>query len=330
MSHPQQRLFGLLVTANVLAWTWAAAAFHGHATLLGTALLAWLFGLRHAVDADHIAAIDNVVRKLMQDGRRPDTVGFWFSLGHSTVVVLACVAVAASTVAMQGRLSAVQQMAGVFGTFISAAFLFAIAIANLVVLHKVWRDFRHGGRGDAAGFGPLAALFGPVLKVITRSWQMYPLGVLFGLGFDTATEIGILGISATQATQGMSPWQALVFPALFTAGMALIDTADSALMVNVYGWAFTNPLRKLTYNLTVTAASVAVALVIGGVEILGLLESRLEPRGAFWRIVAGLIDNFSYVGFAVVAGFAMCWLGSVLVYHWSSQSRREVAATATE
>jgi high-affinity nickel-transport protein len=238
---------------------------------------------------------------------------------------------------MQGRLSAAQQVASVFGTLISAAFLFAIAVANLVVLRKVWRDFRHGGRGDAsgsaavpAGFGPLATLFRPVLKVITRSWQMYPLGVLFGLGFDTATEIGILGISATQATQGMSPWQALVFPALFTAGMALIDTADSALMVNAYGWAFTNPLRKLTYNLTVTAASVAVALVIGGVEILGLLESRLELRGAFWRMVAGLNDSFSYLGFAVVAVFAMCWLGSVLVYHWSGQSRREAAATVTE
>jgi high-affinity nickel-transport protein len=159
---------------------------------------------------------------------------------------------------------------------------------------------------------------------------MYPLGVLFGLGFDTAIEIGIHGISATQATQGMSPWQALVFPALFTAGMALIDTADSALMVNAYGWAFTNPLRKLTYNLTVTAASVTVALVIGGIEILGLLESRLELRGPFWKLVAGLNDSFSYLGFAEVAVFAMCWLGSVLVYHWSGQSRCEVATTATE
>jgi high-affinity nickel-transport protein len=332
--------YAFLIAANIAAWTWALISFVDRPVLLGTAFLAYMFGLRHAFDADHIAAIDNVVRKLMQDGKRPDTVGFWFSLGHSTVVVLACVAVAASTVAMQGRLSAVQQMASVFGTLISAAFLFAIAVANLVVLRKVWRDFLRVGHGDAAGlaalgtipagFAPLATLFGPVLKVITRSWQMYPLGVLFGLGFDTATEIGILGISAAQATQGMSPWQALVFPALFTVGMALIDTADSALMVNAYGWAFTNPLRKLTYNLMVTAASVAVALVIGGIEILALLESRLELRGAFWRLVARLNNSFSYLGFAVVAVFAVCWLGSVLVYHWSGDNRRGVAGTATE
>jgi nickel/cobalt transporter (NiCoT) family protein len=241
---------------------------------------------------------------------------------------------------MHGRLSAVQQLASVVGTLISAAFLFAIAVANLVVLRGVWRDFWHTGRGVRAGApalhaslparGALASLFRPVFKAITQSWQMYPLGFLFGLGFDTATETGILAISATQATQGLSPWQTLVFPALFTAGMALIDTADSALMVHAYGWAFTNPLRKLTYNLTVTATSVAVALVIGGIEILGLLEDRLALHGAFWGAVARLNNSFTDLGFAVIAVFAVCWLAAILVYHWSHDNHRGVAGSAPE
>jgi high-affinity nickel-transport protein len=328
-------LFTVLAAANLAAWAWAWAAFHDRPTLLGTALLAWVFGLRHAVDADHIAAIDNVVRKLMQDGRRPQAAGLWFSLGHSTIVVLASLAIALTTAAMQGRLETIKGTGGVAGTLVSATFLLAVAAANMVILLGIWRSFRQfrrSGRLDEgaldmllAGRGLLARLFRPLFRAITRSWHMYPLGCLFGLGFDTATEVGLLGISATQAAQGMSPWQAMVFPALFTAGMAMVDTADSVLMVGAYGWAFVNPLRKLWYNLTITAASVLVALLIGGVEALGLLGDQLALTGPFWDAVGSLNDSFGYLGFAVVGIFVLCWAGSTIIYRWQGYDRLNVS-----
>ncbi len=319
-------LFCTLIAANFAAWGWAWAAFHDRPTLLGTALLAWVFGLRHAVDADHIAAIDNVVRKLMQEGRRPLTVGLWFSLGHSTIVVLASLAIAVTASAMQDQWGAAKEVGGLIGTLVSATFLLVIALVNVVILRSVWRSFRDVRRGgpldeqaldrQLAGRGLMARLFRPLFRAITRSWHMYPLGFLFGLGFDTATEIGLLGISATQAAQGLSPWQAMVFPALFTAGMALVDTADSVLMVGAYGWAFVHPMRKLWYNLTITAASVLVAVLIGGIEALGLLGDRLALTGPFWELVGRLNGSFGYLGFAVVGIFVGCWVVSTVVYRW--------------
>ncbi len=324
-------LFGPLIGFNLAAWAWAASAFQGHAALLEAALLAWVFGLRHAVDADHIAAIDNVVRKLIHDGRAADTVGFWFSLGHSTVVVLASLAIAASAIGIETWLGVARQVGGLAGTLISALFLLGIAVANLFVLQGVWRSFcrvRQGGELEGetlgevlAGPGLLARLLRPLFRAITRSWQMYPLGFLFGLGFDTATEIGVLGLSAAQASQGMSPWQVMVFPALFTAGMALVDTMDSVLMTHAYGWAFINPLRKLWYNLTITAASVLVALMIGAVEVLGLVASQLSLSGPFWGAVSGLNNGFGYLGFGVVGLFVLCWIGSFAVYRWRGYDR---------
>ena len=324
-------LFGPLVGFNLGAWAWAFAAFHRHPVLLGAALLAWVFGLRHAVDADHIAAIDNVVRKLIQDGRRADTAGLWFSLGHSTVVVLASLAIAASAIGIQTWLGVARQIGGVAGTLVSAFFLMGIAIANLFVLRGVWRSFRLLRQGESleaseldellAGPGLLARLLRPLLRALTQSWQMYPLGFLFGLGFDTATEIGVLGLSATQVSQGMSPWQVMVFPALFTAGMALVDTMDSALMAHAYGWAFINPLRKLWYNLTITSASIGVALLIGVVEVLGLLSARLSLNGPFWPAIAALNGGFGYLGFAVVGLFVLCWVSSLAVYRWRGYDR---------
>ena len=324
-------LFLGLAAANVAAWHWAWSTFHDRPALLGTALLAWVFGLRHAVDADHIAAIDNVVRKLMQDGRRPETAGLWFSLGHSTIVVVASLAIASTASAMQGRLEAVKEIGGVVGTLVSAMFLFAVAVANIAVLAGVWRNFRHV-RGGAAldhdslnklleGRGLLARLFRPLFHVITRSWHMYPVGFLFGLGFDTATEIGLLGISATQASLGMSPWKAMIFPALFTAGMALVDTTDSVLMTGAYEWAFINPLRKLWYNLTITAASVLVALLIGGIETLGLIGDRFALTGPFWRAVGSLNNDFGMFGYAVIGIFVLCWATSYAAYRWNGYDR---------
>ena len=226
-------LYGLLIAFNVAAWVWALLALQDYPVLLGTAMLAYSFGLRHAFDADHIAAIDNVTRKLMQDGRRPVGVGLFFSLGHSTVVVALSVAIAATASALQTRFDTFKTVGGIVGTLVSAFFLFAIAAVNLLVLVSVYRTFvsvRNGGRFVEEDLdlvlsnrGLLGRLFRRAFKVVTRSWQMYPLGVLFGLGFDTATEVGLLGISATQASQGLSIWSILVFPALFTAGMTLLD-----------------------------------------------------------------------------------------------------------
>lgn len=314
-------LFGLLTAANLAAWGWAWQALHNQPSLLGLALLAWVFGLRHAVDADHIAAIDNVVRKLMQEGKRPFSVGFWFSLGHSTIVILASLGVAAATAAMQSRFDWFKSVGALIGTSVSAAFLLLIAAVNLLILRGVWREFRHvakgGQAGDVAGAtGLLAWIWRPLFAAIGKSWHMYPLGFLFGLGFDTATEVGLLGIAAGQAAQGMSAWSILVFPALFTAGMALVDTADSVLMTGAYGWAFVQPLRKLWYNLTITAASVLVALLIGGLEALGLLVDQLGLEGGVWNVVAALNDDLTNFGFAVVGIFVLAWCLSAAVYRW--------------
>ena len=318
-------LCAFLGAINVAAWLWTWSAFAGYPTLLGTAFLAWVFGLRHAVDADHIAAIDNVVRKLMQEGQRPVTAGFFFSLGHSTVVVAASAAVAATSAALHQQFEGFRTI-GVIGTTVSATFLLVIAIVNLFILRGVWRSFRQVRRGGTldtealdtllAGRGMLARLARPLFGAVRRSWHMYPLGFLFGLGFDTATEIGLLGISAAQSAQGMSAWQVMVFPALFTAGMALIDTSDSILMVGAYGWAFVRPLRKLWYNLTITAASVAVALLIGGVEALGLIADELTLGGRFWSAVARLDDDLGNFGFAVITVFALAWGLSAVIYRW--------------
>ena len=306
-------LFAGLIAANVLAWAWAYTAFAGQPLLLGTALLAWVFGLRHAVDADHIAAIDNVVRKLMREGQRPVETGLYFSLGHSTVVVLACLVIAATASGLEGA----KEIGGTVGAAVSAGFLLVIAAINLVTLRGIWRDFRGARTGaTAAPTGPLAWLLRGPMRLIGRTWHMYPLGFLFGLGFDTATEVGLLGIAASESAQGMPHWQMLIFPALFTAGMTLVDTADSALMVGAYGWADVRPMRKLWYNLTITAASVAVAVLIGGTEALGLLADRFDLHGPVWSFVTGLNEDMNRLGFAVIGIFVLCWAGSVLIYRW--------------
>ncbi|HET8649910.1 MAG TPA: HoxN/HupN/NixA family nickel/cobalt transporter [Gemmatimonadales bacterium] len=317
-------IYALLVIANLGAWGWALAAFRHYPLLLGTALLAYGLGLRHAIDADHIAAIDNVTRKLMQDGKRPVAIGFFFSLGHSTIVVLATVAIAATALALNARLDAFRTIGGTIGTLVSAAFLLLIAVMNLFILVSVYRTFHRVRAGGAfveedldallAGGGLIARIFRPLFGMVRRSWQMYPLGLLFGLGFDTATEIALLGISAAEAAHGMSIWSILVFPALFTAGMALVDTTDSVLMVGAYGWAFAKPIRKLYYNLTITLVSVLVALLVGGIEVLGLLADRLALSGGIWDLVGRLNSNFGSIGYLIIGLFVASWILSAVVY----------------
>jgi nickel/cobalt transporter (NiCoT) family protein len=332
-------LYALLFAANVAAWLWALVAFHDYPVLLGTSALAYSFGLRHAFDADHIAAIDNVTRKLMQDGRRPIGVGLFFSLGHSTIVVGLSLAIAITATALQTKFDAFRTIGAVVGTLVSALFLFAIAFANILVLISIFRAFRtvkNGGRYSEedidlalANRGMLGRLFRRFFRIIERSWQMYPLGVLFGLGFDTATEVGLLGISAMQASQGLSIWSILVFPALFTAGMTLIDTTDSILMLGAYGWAFIKPIRKLYYNLTITAASVVVAVVVGGLETLNLIGGRLglSDGGGFWGVIGSLNDNFGMLGYLIVGIFIVAWLISYAVYRVNGYDEIEAAAS---
>ena len=331
-------LYALLIAGNIAAWVWAVVAFHDYPVLLGTAALAYSFGLRHAFDADHIAAIDNVTRKLMQEGKRPLGVGLFFSLGHSTIVVGLSVAIAVTTTALQTRFETFKSVGGVIGTCISALFLFAIALANVLVLVSIYRTFRtvkNGGRFNEedldlalANRGLLGRLFCRFFTVIERSWQMYPLGVLFGLGFDTATEVGLLGLSATQASQGLSIWSILAFPALFTAGMTLVDTTDSILMIGAYGWAFVKPIRKLYYNLTITAVSVIVAVVVGGLEALNLIGDKfgLAESGGFWGFVSALNDNFGMLGYLIAAIFIVAWGVSYLVYRINRYDEIEVSA----
>ena len=331
-------LYVLLFVINAAAWLWALVAFRSHPVLLGTAALAYSFGLRHAFDADHIAAIDNVTRKLMQEGRRPVGVGLFFSLGHSTIVVALTIAIAIAAAALQNRFDAFKSFGAVAGTLVSALFLFAIAIANIIILISVWRTFqtvRKGGRFveeqldlALANRGLLGRLFRRFFRLIERSWQMYPLGVLFGLGFDTATEVGLLGISATQASQGLSIWSILVFPALFTAGMTLIDTIDSVLMLGAYGWAFIKPIRKLYYNLTITAVSVIVAVIVGGLETLNLIGDQLglTDSGGFWGAIGSLNDNFGVLGYVIVGVFVAAWAISYVVYRVNGYDEIEVSA----
>ncbi|HTX41231.1 MAG TPA: HoxN/HupN/NixA family nickel/cobalt transporter [Acidobacteriaceae bacterium] len=331
-------IYALLLAFNAGAWLWAAVAFHRYPVLLGTAFLAYSFGLRHAVDADHIAAIDNVTRKLMQEGKRPVAVGFMFSLGHSTIVVVGSLAIAAAALGLQRHIDHYRTIGGVVGTLVSSLFLLAIALVNLVILRSVWQTFTRVRRGERyededldlllANRGFLARIFRPIFAMIRRSWHMYPLGVLFGLGFDTATEIGVLGISAAEASRGLSLWSILVFPVLFAAGMSLVDTTDNILMLGAYGWAYVKPIRKLYYNLTITAVSVVVALVVGGIEALGLVGGQLHLQGAFWGLVGRLNDNFGVLGYCIVGLFALAWIVSIAIYRLRRFEELELSTEA--
>ena len=317
-------IYTFLVALNLVAWGLAFVAFASKPILLGTALLAYTFGLRHSVDADHISAIDNVTRKLMQEGKRPVAVGFFFSLGHSTIVVALSVAIAIAASTIKHSIPSLQSIGGLIGTSVSAAFLFLIATINMFVLAEIFRTFQAVRRGEPLdeetleGFlskrGLIGRIFRPLLHVVGASWRMYPLGILFGLGFDTATEIGLLGIAAVQAGNGLSIWSILIFPLLFTAGMCLLDTTDGILMLGAYGWAFVKPMRKLYYNLNITLVSVLVALAVGGIEALSVASGQLHLTGGFWQTLSGLSGNFGTLGFIIIAIFCVSWGVSTAIY----------------
>src|SRR5579883_481917 len=316
-------IYAFLIAYNVVAWLLALLVFGADAKLLGTALLAYTFGLRHAFDADHISAIDNVTRKLMQEKQRPVGVGFFFSLGHSTIVVLLTILIAIAAVAVSS-FDTLKNIGGLIGTTVSALFLLIIAAINIVVLVDVWRTFRevkNGGEYNDFTLdeslnkrGLMGRFFRPLLRMTDRSWKMYPIGVLFGLGFDTATEVGLLGIAAFSAGHGVPIASILLFPALFTAGMTLMDTTDSILMLGAYGWAFVKPIRKLYYNLNITLISVIVAVVVGGLEALSIVASELNLSGPFWDQIGSLNENFGLVGVVIVLLFLASWAISTIIY----------------
>ncbi len=322
------RVYAFLVAFNAVAWGLVLLTSAHYPILLPTALLAYAFGLRHAVDADHIAAIDNTTRKLMQDGQRPVAVGLFFSLGHSTIVVALSLVIAVSA-AFISDVPTLRSVGGLLGTTVSAAFLLLIGLINLVVLIDIYRMFRRvsaGGAYDEESLedflnnrGLLARLFRPMLRVIRRSWHMYPLGVLFGLGFDTASEVALLGLAATSGAGHVPVWAILLLPAVFAAGMSLVDTTDGILMLGAYGWAYVKPIRKLYYNLNITLVSVVIAFVIGGIEALNVIGAELGWSGG----VFGVADNldFGFLGIGIIGVFVASWLISTLVYRWKGYDR---------
>src|ERR671933_1294722 len=309
------RLLGVIVLLHVAGAGLLALYAGEQPRLLALGALAYTFGLRHAFDADHIAAIDNTTRKLLQRRERPLGVGFFFSLGHSSIVFVLTIALALAAGSVSSQIPAFQDYGGYVGASVSGTFLWIIGILNLLVLVDVVRIFREMRRGTydkerleqrllERGF--MSRFFvGRLFRFVSKSWHMYPLGVLFGLGFDTATEVGLLAIAAGVATHHVPFLAVLSLPILFAAGMSLMDTADGAFMSHAYGWAFSNPVRKVYYNITVTALSVVVALAIGTVELLQVLSARLALESGFWAWLNGL--DFGQLGYAIVGLFVVTW-----------------------
>ena len=309
-------IFAVLI--GITAFGFSAAFVIGKiaVVLAGLGIVAYVFGLRHGVDADHIAAIDNTTRKLMQEGKRPCTVGMWFSLGHSTVVVALIVALVFATRAITSNIAALQSTGAVIGTLVSGSFLWIIGFINAVIvigIYKIFQTLKQGKLNQQEldnlleNRGFMNRFFRPLFKVINKPWQIFPVGVLFGLGFDTASEVALIAISVGIGVSTSIPlYYILILPLLFTCGMVTVDTADGVAMRLAYGWAFLNPIRKIYYNLTVTVISVLVAWAIGTVELLQVLVSELNLNGGFWSWLSAL--NFEMIGFGIIGIFVFSWL----------------------
>jgi len=294
----------------------------------GLAITAYVLGVRHGFDVDHIAAIDNTTRKLLNDGKRPLTVGTWFSLGHSTIVCGMIVALVVAFDFIRAQYANFANVGAILGTLISGGFLFVIGLVNVIIVIEVYRIFRELRTGalDQAGLdqqlakrGFMYRYFGRLFRVINEPWQIYPVGVLFGLGFDTATEVLLIGLAVGAAYSGIPLWAVLFLPALFTCGMVLSDTTDGFSMRYAYGWAFSHPIRKVFYNLTLTVISVLVAFAIGGVELLQVLASELGWGGPFWTGLENL--DFESLGIAIVILFLACWGVALAIYRWKGYER---------
>jgi high-affinity nickel-transport protein len=324
--HERRRLGGFLagvVLLHVVGWGTLLLYGVSHPALLALGGVAYTFGLRHAFDADHISAIDNTTRKLLQDGQRPMGVGFFFSLGHSTVVLLiaAGLGLAVKSIVQGIHSGQLRGYGSILGSGVSGFFLLLIGIVNLVILLDIVRVYRrmHSGTYDRHGLahelvagGFMTKVFGRLFKLIRHSWQMYPVGFLFGLGFDTASEVSLLAVSAGAAAQGLPLLAILSLPVIFAAGMSGMDTLDGAFMAKAYSWAFSNPVRKVFYNLTVTGLSVFVALFVGGIEVAQIAIQVLGLRGAPYDAVAHL--DFGSIGLFIVGAFVATWAVAFAVF----------------
>src|SRR5215470_15041445 len=335
-----------VVALHVLGWVMLAAALRGHYHItktevfgVGTGILAYTLGMRHAFDADHIAAIDNTTRKLVNDGKRPLSVGFFFSLGHSTIVFVMAMllnfGIRSLDKAVKNGNSGLHTVTGFIGTIVSGSFLYIIAALNIVILFgmiKVFREMRTGTYNDDEleaqlnKRGLMNRFFGPLGRRIDTPWKMYPLGVLFGLGFDTATEVTLLVLAGTAVVSGLPFYAILSLPILFAAGMCLLDTADGCFMNFAYDWAFARPIRKVYYNLTITGLSVFVAVFIGTIELLGLLGQELNLSGGFWDFMANF--NINKAGFVIVGVFVLTWAIALSIWHFGHIEQKWEAAAA--
>ena len=317
--------YAAIALIHVVGWGLLLSIAPQYPALLGLGGLAYSFGLRHAFDADHISAIDNTTRKLLQDRKRPVGVGFFFSLGHSSVVFLIALGLGfAIRIVMDGVVADdgnLRNIGGMVGTGVSGLFLVLIGVLNLIILLDIFGVFRRMRRGEydrvtleehLVTGGVLTRAFRKLFAVITDSWQMYPIGFLFGLGFDTASEVALLAISAGAASQGL-PFTAIIsLPLIFAAGMSLMDTTDGAFMAKAYSWAFSNPIRKLFYNMTMTGLSVFVALFVGVVELSQILIQLLGLEGGVWDVIAGL--DLGSLGLIIVASFIVAWITAFVIF----------------
>ncbi len=317
-------VYALIGTATVLGLVASTIVGKLSVLLAGLGIIAYTFGLRHGVDADHIAAIDNTTRKLIQDDQRPFTVGMWFSLGHSTIVIALIVGLVVATRTVIGHIPALASGGAIVGTMVSGVFLWLIGLVNLVIVFGIYRVFKEMKKGklnqdeldnllENRGF--LNRYFRRLFKVVKKPWQIFPIGVLFGLGFDTASEVALIAISVGVGVSSSIPvWMILVLPIMFTCGMVLVDTTDGVTMRVAYGWAFLHPLRKIYYNLAVTMISVLVALAIGSAELIQVAAAELNLTGSFWNWLNNL--DFETLGYGIIVIFLVTWLISVSVWKY--------------
>jgi high-affinity nickel-transport protein len=325
-------MYSLIVVATIIGFTGSVIVGRLSLLLAGLGVVSYVLGLRHAVDADHIAAIDNTTRKLLQEKKHPFTVGLWFSLGHSTILFCLIVAFIFATRTVVGHIPALTSSGNIIGTAISGGFLWVIGIVNAIIVLSIYRMFKEmrGGKinpdelekqMDERSF--MNRYFRPLFKIIREPWQIYPVGVLFGLGFDTVTQITMIAISVGIGVSSSVPvWMILVLPFMFTCGMVLVDTTDGVTMGAAYGWAFSNPLRKIYYNLTITVISVVVALAIGTIELLQVIGDELNLNGLFW----GWLENmdFETIGYAIISMFLVSWLVAWAIWKFKRFDKRPI------
>ena len=339
-------MFGFILAVNVLGWGiyvlyvmphhfnyQGEGGSRGLGVGLGVAITAWFLGFRHAFDADHISCIDNTTRKLMADGKRALGTGFFFSFGHSTIVVAVGVGITFAARAVFGAMvdpnSAYETAGGAIGTLLSASFLYLIAILNLIVLagiFKVFREMRNGTydeqelEAQLQACGLMYRFFGRFMRSINHTWQLYFVGLVFGIGFDTATEVVLLAATAYAAIQGLPYYAVLALPLLFSGGMMLFDTLDDTFMNFAYGWAFARPVRKVYYNLVITGLSIRAAFIIGTIEILGILTTETHLHGGFWSVMANF--NINVAGFCIAALFVLVWAVALAYWKWGDVEAR--------